>query len=318
LATYGVRIFTGSFPTAGTNLPPNNNWVLASFSQPVSSILVFPNIDHYGSSFDGYQYQIYGSNDLNTWTFLYDAQTVNNCASNCAAAPFSGEPFTLAAGGFTGIAPTSVNNVLTTQSTGLWPACSGNQTPFVACAIGYIAAFNFPIGYQYYAFGASTAAVDGLDNISFPDFELSAVGAIGQQTFVGFQSPVANCAAPPQACVLDPVKAGSTVPLKWQTLDINGNPVNNLVQCADLTGATCPAAPQPWVFIGYIPIACSSSGTPPPALDDSGASGLQNLGGGTYQFNWKTMKSWAGTCATPVLQFSNGFTAFNVAEFKFF
>lgn len=319
LAAYGVRVFDGTFPTAGTNLPPNNNWLLATFAQPVASIMVFPNIDHYGSGFDGYQYQIYGSNDLANWTFLYDAQTVKSCTSNCAGAPFSGEPFTLAAGGFTGTAPTSVNNVLTTQSTGMWPACSGNQSPFVACAIGYIAAFNFPTKYQYYAFGASTIALTDMVGVTFPDYELSAVGAIAQQTFVGFQAPVTNCPAPPQACTVDPVKAGSTVPLKWQSFDITGNPITNLVLCIDLTGATCPAAPQPWVFLGYVPIACSSSsGTLPPPLDDSGSSGLQNLGGGTYQFNWKTVKSWAGTCATPLVEFSSGFTAVNVAQFEFF
>jgi hypothetical protein len=69
------------------------NQILATFSQPVSAIRVFPNIDHFGAPYDGYQYTISGSNDLNSWTPLFDALTVAG----------AGEPFTL--GSFTGTAP---------------------------------------------------------------------------------------------------------------------------------------------------------------------------------------------------------------------
>ena len=41
---------------------------LATFAAPVSSIVVLPNIDHFGAAYDGYQYAIEGSNDLSTWT----------------------------------------------------------------------------------------------------------------------------------------------------------------------------------------------------------------------------------------------------------
>ena len=162
LITTGCRIFDGTL--TGTGLSTNNNWIEASFSSPVSTIVVFPNIDHVGSAYDGYQYAIAGSNDGLTWTLLFDATSVSG----------DGEPFTLSA--FTGTAPTSVNNVLTPQTVGLPAGCSGTNTP---CAIGYIATFNFSTAYQFYAFGASTEAVHSGN----ADQELSAVGA--GQTIVG-------------------------------------------------------------------------------------------------------------------------------------
>lgn len=172
LATTGCRVYTG---TDTTGLPAGNNWILATFASPVSTIVVFPNIDHYGDAYDGYQYQIYGSNDGSTWTFLFDVTSVTQCSESCAAAPYNGEPFTL--GSVSGTAPTSVNNVLTPQSVGLAPACSGDQDPFVPCAVGYIAQFTFSTAYQYYAFGASTfAANPNNGNGANTDQELSAVG----------------------------------------------------------------------------------------------------------------------------------------------
>jgi hypothetical protein len=98
IAADGFRIYGGG---SITGLPTTNNWILATFSTAVPDILVFPNIDHFGVAYDGYQYTIEGSNDGTTWTPLFDALTVTG----------GGEPFTL--GTFTGTAPVSVNNVLT-------------------------------------------------------------------------------------------------------------------------------------------------------------------------------------------------------------
>jgi uncharacterized repeat protein (TIGR01451 family) len=157
LNTTGCRVFGGML--TGSGLSAGNNWIEASFSSPVSTIVVFPNIDHFGSGYDGYQYTIAGSNDGVTWTVLFDATSVSS----------TGEPFTL--GAFFGTAPTSVNNVLTPQSVGLPASCSG--TLGTACSIGYIATFTFSTAYQFYAFGASTEAFSARN----ADQELSAVGA---------------------------------------------------------------------------------------------------------------------------------------------
>ena len=144
LATTGFRVYDGG---ALSGLDAGNNWILATFAAPVSAIRVFPNIDHFGSQYDGYQYQIAGSNDLKTWTALFDATSVSGAS----------EPFTL--GSFTGTAPTSVNNVITGGGT------SGS--------VGYQADFSFSGAYKYYAFGASTVAFAQGN----ADQELSAVGA---------------------------------------------------------------------------------------------------------------------------------------------
>src|SRR5947209_730711 len=145
----GIRVYQGNL--SGTGLNPNNNWILASFSSPTASIRVFPNIDHLGSAYDGYQYTIFGTNNLaGPWTALFDATSVVGAT----------EPFTL--GTFTGTAPSTVNNVISQSGSG----GSG--------LTGYIADFTFGSAYQYYAFGASTVAFAQ----SNPDQEFSAVGAL--------------------------------------------------------------------------------------------------------------------------------------------
>jgi hypothetical protein len=151
IAANGFRVYGGTVGLDG--LPSGNNWILATFSTPTSSILVFPNIDHFGAAYDGFQYTIEGSNNLSTWTPLFNALTVTG----------SGEPFTL--GTFTGTAPASVNNVLT-------PGAGPGGT------VGYEALFNFGTAYKYYAFGASTEAF----NSGNTDQEFSAVGSVAPTT----------------------------------------------------------------------------------------------------------------------------------------
>jgi hypothetical protein len=121
--------------------------LIVEFSSAVSSIRVFPNIDHFGANYDGYQYTILGSNDGVTFTPLFDALTVTGAS----------EPFTL--GTFTGTAPLTVNNVLT-------PGAGPGGT------VGYIADFTFSQAYQFYEFGATTIATAQGNT----DQELTAVG----------------------------------------------------------------------------------------------------------------------------------------------
>jgi hypothetical protein len=47
----------------------------------------------------------------------------------------------------------------------------------------------------------------------------------------------------------------------------------------------------------------------------SGGSGLQNLGNGYYQFNWKTPKNYANSCKTMHLDLGEGIT--HTALFSF-
>jgi hypothetical protein len=146
IANDGFRVYGGG---SITGLSTANNWILASFSSAVSEIRVFPNIDHFGSAYDGYQYTIAGSNDGTTRTPLFDALTVSG----------AGEPFTL--DNTSGTAPFRVNNVLT-------PGAGPGGT------VGYEADFSFGQSYKFYAFGASTIAF----NAGNPDQELSGVASL--------------------------------------------------------------------------------------------------------------------------------------------
>ena len=144
----------GNLPTnatinAGNRVYANDpgETIMVDLGVASSTIRVFANIDHFGSSFDGFQYTVLGSNDGMTFTPLFDALTVLG----------AGEPFTL--GTFSGTAPTTVNNVLVGVGGG------EGQT-------GYIADFTFGTAYRYYSFGPSTAAIRAQND----DQELSAVG----------------------------------------------------------------------------------------------------------------------------------------------
>lgn len=142
LSSNGYRVYAGG---SISGLDPNNNWILATFSSPVSALRVFPNIDHFGAQYDGYQYTIAGSNDGANWTMLYDTLTVSGAS----------EPFTI--GSFTGTAPTRVNNVINGPN-----------------GVGYEADFSFSGSYKFYAFGASTVAFAQGN----ADQELSAIAAV--------------------------------------------------------------------------------------------------------------------------------------------
>jgi hypothetical protein len=127
--------------------------------------------------------------------------------------------------------------------------------------------------------------------------------------FVGFASPVVNTE-------LNAVKAGSTQPLKFQWFDNLGNPVTNLTWCANTTGTGCTA---PWVNLEYFSINCATDAGTNIFTDVSspGNSGFRNQGGGNYQMNWQTQKSWKGTCATVQATFDNGVMLIPAVGFKF-
>jgi len=115
--------------------------------------------------------------------------------------------------------------------------------------------------------------------------------------FDGFYSPVEMNG------VQNRVKAGSAVPLKWRlTNAIDGSPVTDL-SSASITVAnlTC----------GLV------------VTDDlieeisAGDTGLQNLGDGFYQFNWKTPKTYANSCKTLTMTLGGGVVPTQSAFFSF-
>jgi hypothetical protein len=115
-------------------------------------------------------------------------------------------------------------------------------------------------------------------------------------TFVGLSAPV------DRPTMYNQSKAGQAIPLKWQLLDFFGAPVTNLaavkVQAKDQACGTTPNTDQIEEYA-------------------SGESGLQNLGAGFYQFNWKTPGSYGSSCKTVGLDLGEGTTRTNLAYFTF-
>jgi len=111
--------------------------------------------------------------------------------------------------------------------------------------------------------------------------------------FTGFYAPI-------DPTMVNVAKAGRTVPVIWRLTDANEAPVTDPASVAAITSTTS---------------ACS----PAQAADDvetyAGNSGLQNLGDGYWQFNWKTPKGYAGQCRTLKLNLADGAT--HTAEFRF-
>jgi hypothetical protein len=122
--------------------------------------------------------------------------------------------------------------------------------------------------------------------------------------FVGFQQPVDNG-------VLNVARAGRAIPLKWRVYDLGNNQVANL----------SPAVVQ----VTSVAMNCSSGSVASDAIQEAeyatGASGLQNHGGGAYQLNWATPGGYAGTCRQLRLDLGernpDGTPFFRTASFQF-
>jgi hypothetical protein len=109
--------------------------------------------------------------------------------------------------------------------------------------------------------------------------------------FEGFMSPISMSSG--EVIVWNTVKAGQAVPAKWRLMQ-GGVPVSSL---------------QSFMGLQSVSVDCNASAwSIDDALDETapGGSGLTYLGDGTFQFNWKTPKSYSGGCRVMVVQFSDG------------
>jgi hypothetical protein len=98
-------------------------------------------------------------------------------------------------------------------------------------------------------------------------------------------------------------KAGQAIPLKWRLTDYADAPILNLAS----------------VTVRVSSIGCSL-GTTTDQLEEyaPGSSGLQNLGDGYYQFNWKTPTSYASSCKTISLEFVSGTPSYSEGPLAYF
>lgn len=102
--------------------------------------------------------------------------------------------------------------------------------------------------------------------------------------------------------MLNLAKAGQAIPLKFCLLDYNGLPVTNLASVSvTVTSLSCAA------------------GITIDAVEEyaSGSSGLQNLGDGYYQWNWKIPTTYANSCRTLKLDLGEGAGNEHTALFQF-
>lgn len=148
--------------------------------------------------------------------------------------------------------------------------------------------------------GSVNTAVVGTYTLTYTATDASGnTGAATRTVFVvysfnGFFSPVNN---PP---VLNEVKAGQNVPLKFSLNGYKGMAI---------FAPGYPASQQ---------VSCANN-VPINVLEETDATGNSSLtydaGSDRYHYNWKTEKSWAGTCRVLVVKLSDGTT--HTANFKF-
>jgi hypothetical protein len=132
--------------------------------------------------------------------------------------------------------------------------------------------------------GSATVTVDGISTTVGVDDPVATVRA---WHFVGFSQPVDN------GGVANTVKAGAVIPLRWRSLDALTNPVTTLASATIKVAA----------------LTCGSTVTQDQIEETSpGGSGLQNLGNGYYQLNWKTPTTYARSCKTLKLDIGDGVT----------
>jgi len=107
-------------------------------------------------------------------------------------------------------------------------------------------------------------------------------------TFVGILQPIDNLPT------VNSVKAGQTIPVKWQLKDAAGNLISDLSSLA-------PSGLQ------SVKIACSD-GTLTDDIEELANPGstVFRFDGTQFIFNWQTSKSWAGTCRLMTVTLKDG------------
>ena len=115
-------------------------------------------------------------------------------------------------------------------------------------------------------------------------------GEVCGGTFSQFLGPVDN---PP---VVNTVRAGKTVPVRWQLFDAYGVPINDPASFKSITS--------------YLVNCNTLSGNQQDTIEENGAgtSGLKYLGDGTWLYNWDTSKTYVGQCRTMILTLEGNIT----------
>ena len=155
--------------------------------------------------------------------------------------------------------------------------------------------------------GIDTASCDPVDtsvagthsvSCTATDMAGNSTTASATYTVVGYNS--SGFTAPVDADALNLAVAGQAIPLKWRLLDGDGAPVTGIAS----------------VTVAATSLACDLDATAD-GIEEYAAnsSGLQNLGDGYYQYNWKSPKGYAKSCKTLHLGVGGGLEL--TADFRF-
>ena len=129
--------------------------------------------------------------------------------------------------------------------------------------------------------GTVTVTVDGVSTSVGPGHELSG----SAWDFQGFAAPIDN------GGTINIATAGRVLPLRWHLVGPGGQPVTDLASARlTVTSLSCSLGVTTDLVEEYA----------------VGESGLLNLNHGTYQVNWKTPKSYGGSCKTLHLDIGDG------------
>ena len=104
--------------------------------------------------------------------------------------------------------------------------------------------------------------------------------------FGGFLQPI-------DTGMVNSANAGQPIPVKWRLTDASGVPISDPSSFVSVTSSATPGG-------------CGGSADAIETYAGSTATGLQYLGDGNWQFNWKTPKSYAGQCRTMSLNLKDG------------
>jgi hypothetical protein len=160
-------------------------------------------------------------------------------------------------------------------------ADSGAQSPVVSASVSTAAAGTYTVELTGSDIAGNSTTVDCPYSIGY--------------NFTGFFSPIDNLP------VVNKANAGQTIPVKWRITDYNGVGISDPASFVSLTSGSTTCFP----------------GDPIDVIETySGSSGLQYLGDGNWQFNWKTPKSYAGQCRTMRLNLADG-DQDRIAHFQF-
>ena len=142
--------------------------------------------------------------------------------------------------------------------------------------------------------GQKSVSITGYDNAG--NSKTESCSYIVGYNFAGLFAPI------DRPNIMNVSKAGQALPLKWRLTDYFGNGVTNLASAVvTVTGISCLL------------------GTSTDLVEEvpAGSSGLQNLGDGYYQINWKSPTSYANSCKKLNLNLGEGSTRSDLAFVSF-